>query len=466
MQKKYQNGGHWTDALPENKQWKYILDPRKSSTPELKRLRAATDVFFDITGSPAVALNMAKNLIAKPLAKMGKGAVGWTNKTAGRWTEQLAQGPSEKSLRMYGTKEGKGALESAWNQELKTAKEMTQKVYGDLAQLPEEKQVREIISQMESIDLNSVVKALEKSKKRNPVGINKKVNRKIDELINDIQQTKELPGTQISLPGKKINPKSKTASEVAPQSQKVAGKKIKRKAVAPDEYRNIRIQLDDYLGAAHNKDYKEGLEKAISNAGNAMRKELVDNAPKEYKELMEVYGNKMNKLSRMKSKLGPDSEKAVERAFTMLRTSENASRQPVKELMGEFDEVFGTQFSQKSELMDMARKMGMPGRDKLEVPDFPKGVGSTKLAGILLGGAGMPRFSAKVLRVLDLIESGMGKTSSLGRKLSDVIAREDVAGATAIVKGIESLSEERKDMLEQAIEDDDNETIDRILGDK
>ena len=118
---KYANG-HWTDALPKNDPYKYILDPRTSTvnTPMLKTLRGAAEMAFEIGGDPFAAGGFIK-AISK---RLGKSALRGVPK------EKLTEGGFKLSPAQ--------ATEPGKQQALREAKEIAIQANPHLQKLPAE----------------------------------------------------------------------------------------------------------------------------------------------------------------------------------------------------------------------------------------------------------------------------------------------------------------------------------------
>jgi len=420
MQQKYSQG-HWTDQLDENDPDKYLLDPRRSGNGQLRALRTAGDLMFDIGGDPSVIASGLKNVLklGKPFAKKAVEAPG---KLAGSIAEEVGTVP-EEALRMWGTKDGKKALQGAWNQELPAAKEMADKVFNVAKNLPERKQVNAVLQEMKPIEMDSFIGAIKAQKKAEEASpVVSAFNKKIDKWAKDAEK-------------------------------RYGGKKLSAK-----KYRDMRMDLDQSI--SFTADEKALMDDAFLGVRRKMADNLTKSAPKEWQPLMGEYAEKLQTVDKMKGKLGNDKEKAVERAFSLLRTSENASRQPTKEMMKEFDSVFGTEFSKKSEIMDLSRKLGKTGKKELELPLLPKGATGNRWVALLTGPLGFPRTAPTTLKTIDKLESA----AKTGAKITSQIARDDVAGAQALISTIESLGKEQKTNLDKALEENDETTINSILG--
>jgi len=423
MQKKYANG-HWTDALPATDPDKYLLDPRvNTDDTKLKALRTVGDQVFDVFGDPFIATSLVKHAV-KPLVKP---FLKKTVEAPGKLAETLAGElgtAGRKGVVMTKTKEGRQQLADAWDQELPVAREMTEKVFNAGKHLPERAEVAAVIKNMPDIEMDSFVAKIRSLKKEDEVtDIITSYNKKLDKWANRIEK-------------------------------QYGGKKVSAK-----RYRDMRIDLDQTVNFT--ADEKALMDDAFLGVRRKMADNLVKNAPEEYKSLMKGYAEKLQTVDRMKSKLGNNKATAHEKAFSLLRRSEGKSMQPTKEIMEEFDQTFKTDFSKKSETMDISRKLGDPNEDTFKIPITPKGVGSTKFYAMATGGLGSPRIAPNILKTIDLVEGAIKKTGKIAG-----VAVDDAAKLSVIASTIKNLTPKKRKKLDKALENEDEQTINLMLKQK
>ena len=341
----------------------------------------------EVSPGSAIAETLASGILpiagkyAKPFVK---GVMKAPGKYGGMVAEEVGTVPLE-GLKMWGTKEGKKALKKSWQQELPTARKLVDKVMDVEKTIPETKQIGKIINKMPKKIIADDV---------------------MDEIGRAIQKVKLQTTNKYAI--KKLQ---NLASDFANVN------------VSPATLRAKRIELDDIID--WDKPGAKLLDNLLKGPRAAIEKTLVKNAPKEYKGVMKNYANKLQKVAAIKGKLGNRKSTAEERAFSLLRTVDNDSRQPVKEMLIDFDDVFKTDFTKKAELMHMGRMLGKPGKAELDLPLLPKTPTGNRWVALMTAGLGSPRIAPTLLKGLekpgqlyDLVESGAGKLGKLTPKIS------------------------------------------------
>jgi hypothetical protein len=375
-----------------------------------------------------------------------KGGIKGANYLAKESAETLGQVPIE-GLEMWGSKQGREALKKSWQQELPTAKDMVKKVFNAGKTLPETNQVKAVVSKMPKIDAQPVLQEIDNAiNKISLKNTNSPMIAKLKKLKSDWAVAKEaekksiMLGEETVLPAKVFQSKDgwkiqgykkhpnklgieksgpeksfKTKEEAFDYAKNQMGHRVPKPQdlrVSAESLRNKRIEMDDIIdwtkpGASKMNDLLIGVRRKAEGL-------LQQNAPKEYQPLMAQYADKINKISKLKSKLG-NKNVAEERAFTLLRGVDNDSRQVVKEIVQNFDNTFGTNYVQKAELMHMGRMLGKAGKDKMQVPLWPKGATGNRPLALLAGGAGMPAYASQMLKIPRGAEKAYDYLGGLGR---------------------------------------------------
>lgn len=395
---------------------------------------------------------------ALPIAgKLVKGVAKLPGYLGKETAESIGNVPIE-ALEMWGTKRGRELLRSNWNKELPTAKDMVNKVFNAEKTLPEAKQIKKIISEMPDIPTERVLSTIKAEIDKIPLKQTMSGNKsKLEKLYNDISGKKEISGTNvpytsklqgekqlpstnvpyiskkpkyktvidpITLKPKKVLDESKITKGVRTISGKtvpeetikkgkrfVPGKEVIKKNLKADDFRNKRIALDDLVD--WDKPGATALNESLKKIGGVMRQELIEKAPTQYKPLMKSWANKENNISSMKMLLGNKKSTANQKAFSLLRTVDNQSRQPTKEIVQLFDDTFGTNFVEKAEIMHLGRQLGKAGKEKLEVPFLPKGATGNRVAAIMTAGIGTPATAPYALKALNAPSKGYDMTKNL-----------------------------------------------------
>ncbi len=367
---------------------------------------------------------------AKPLAKkMTKGVQKWAESTA----EEIGQVPLE-GLRMWQTKQGQQALKNAWGKELATSKKMVDNVFNASKTLPEAPYVNNVMKTMGKIDPTPVVQEIDNAiakvslKSTNKAMVTKLKRLKEDFVMAEAKQPGPVvlgEGTNIPViikpsgryvgkweaitrpqgklqPGATKIPKTFDTKDAAIKEYTRRGYKAPTpvyKKFTAQELRDKRIELDDIID--WNKPGASKMNTLLKGPRAKAAQLLVDNAPREYQPAMASYAEKLNTIGKMKRVLGNDKEAAKQKAFTMLRTVDNQTRQPVKEVLANFDKTFGTSYTKQAELMHMARMMGKAGKEKLELPLYSKAATGNRVQAWLRLGLAHPRLAPKALAAFD-----------------------------------------------------------------
>jgi hypothetical protein len=371
-----------------------------------KAIAEAGKMLLEAGGDPIIIGGLMKSIVGK----FGKGAVKATTGTrsvAGDLAGNLGQVP-EKALVKLQTKAGHKELSDAWRQELPTAKEMSKKIFSASKELPESKAVKDMIKEFPEISMK--------------------------------ESTEQLTNSIKNYPLKETNQSSVNSLKKLLKDFKSEGDNI-----TAEKFKSLRENLDDIID--WNSPGAKKLNSELQQVRRSMKQSLLESAKKtgktDYPTIMESWSNKLDKIGRLKKKLGNDPVKAEEKAFSLLNRLENTSGQPTKELVDEFDEVFKTDFSKKSEIMDLSRKAGMPDKDDFKVTILPKAQTGMKALAVVTGGFGWPRFSPKILTVLDKLESATKASTGFANKITKGFntITKDARPPQAILTAIESLSD-------------------------
>ena len=350
--------------------------------------------------------------------------------------EQIGQVPLE-GLQMWSTKSGRKALKSSWGQELPKAKELANNIFNASKSLPHRKLVNNALLRTPKIDPAPITKSIDDAIGEVSLeSTNKGMILKLKKLKKDFSlEKKSLPkviraGEKGAMPIK-INASSKypgkwevwsrwndprklgpgqletlpkyfdsqadAMTEMARQGYKMP--KFETPKISAGKLRAMRMELDDIID--WNAPGANKLNGLLMKPRGTAASLLEANAPPQYKALMADYADKLNKISNMKLKLGNKKTEATQKAFNLLRNVDNATRQPVKEILEEYDATFGTSFLKDAELMHMGRMLGKPGKAALELPLLPKGATGNRVVALMTMGLGFPRVSPYLLKAIE-----------------------------------------------------------------
>jgi len=283
-----------------------------SSTGSTALLRMFSD--------PSVVGGMLKQIGGKTLRGLAKGTVEAPRKITGAMSRGITAMP-EDVLTKYATKEGKATMAKSYGREPAAAEALVRKVFKQ--KLPEEDLVKGFISQADDITIQPVINTLELAKKNIQFKeTNKSAINAIDKLITDF--------------------------------------KSKGKVVTAEQFREMRKQFDDVLGDVYEKEGLSQAQKAFKTTRRKMKELLIKSAPAQYKKTMTKYANKVDARSKIKMRLGKDQNKALERAETLLTTSQNRKGTFKRRELQKFDDLYGTNFGKRSQTMQEARTIADP----------------------------------------------------------------------------------------------------------
>jgi hypothetical protein len=379
---------------------------------------------------PTILFSVIKSLIKKPvkfLAKQG-------NKLAGATAEELS-GVPEKSLRMYGKdKASRQAIKAAADSQLKIADDMLNAIDDVDSYLPERTIINESLKNMPPIKTDKLINTLENSKINAVTAGAKAGNKKIDDLINNIRSSS-------SNRTKIVSPIDGTVS--------YAGGDI-----PADTYRNLRIQFDNELRAAWDKDYKDYIEKAMTKARTTMKNDLVDAAKASgndsYAGAMESYAKKLDAVDQLKKYVGKSSDSRSRRIESFVSNLFNKNNSHKQQVVKELGDVFGQDFLGQSELARIAQDLGPGGVPRL----LPAQTTGRSLLGLLTaaptGGASLaltsPKTAAYTLGTLDKLAPFLSNVNKATNKVVPY-------GLPTVAKSVQNLyNEDRNQALKRASE--------------
>lgn len=369
---------------------------------------------------------------------------------------ELATGIDKEVLRKWSTKAGRKELRAAYGSQDEVGQEIIDFVRNFDERFPEHKQITKMLENMKPIQLKDVVKTLKGGKVKNPIGANLAMNKKIDTLVDQIEDKIELPDTKFTW-GKRLSPATKDimgqttakASVLPGGSRIVKGKTIRKKELSATEFRDLRKQLDDEVEAAFDKEFRSGYEKSLTKGRKSMmeslKKAAKDSGMPQYENLMELYAKKVGTMERVKSNLGKGLRRQEETAESYVANIGSFGKTQKLQNLKDLDEMFGKDFAKKAQLAQEARQLGKAGKDKLEVPLGPKFQTGAKWTAIALGGIGSPKFVSRIL--IPMFDIPEESAATLGKMLYSSIKGQTIY--TPMYKVLSKLSEPEKKRLER-----------------
>ena len=298
---------------------------------------------------------------ALPIAGAARQAVGGKiNKLVGRFSQELT-GVDEEALRLMGTKQGREALQGAFNTQAEIGQELADMINNAFDYMPDGKQIRAAIEGAPSVNVVPLINKLE-SLAGNP-------------------RTKEMQVAADLIRGK--------AEELRLMaSQGDTG------FVRPIDLLDYRQEIDNAIGDQFGKDSGKYIS-ALKQIRHDIRQGLLNTAKgTEYESSMKDLAKKLDALDKVKRMMGGDQVSREMRAESFIRNINSKGKAVRRQWLQDFSELFGGDFVEKSKLARFAEMAGPEGKGGL-MPNWPTG---KSLLGPLYGPAGLavgsPRIAA------------------------------------------------------------------------
>lgn len=426
----------WRDYMEEEgkKEWGSVaagvgapgvtLKTPQSREKEAQFYSNLGDVIFDIVGDPYVAGAMLKRMGA-PLKPFIERA-GTKPRRALKIQVEGKQKLDPETLEMYGWglgKEAKAMRAAAKPREVTRVSrlgretkrmvspekalgdELVERIYNPQKYIPEAKDVNRIIGEMGDISTDNVVNYL---------------NNYADEIEAMWGPTERA-----------------SVSKIRQLASTWAGRRPDAKT-----FKSMREGLDKKIdfakqhGLSHYND-------ALTGARTTMKNDLIFNAPNEYQGLMSDWHEKIDMLDRMKRILGKDIESGKQKSAGFIKNLFGLSKDERVELVKDYDEIFKTDFGDRSRLLYRARELGPSGQPLFETTRADAEWYS------LVAGYGSPWMSSKILSTLKGIEGAGRAGFRLGGALSDALVVP--AKGQILMTTIENLPDKDKKKIDNLL---------------
>jgi len=398
-------------------------------------LKGTIELGGNILSDPTLAFGLTKKIVLKGAKQL--------NRLAGKISQELS-GVPEQSLRAYGAGLGKNAkaIRSASGTQMKIANEMLDAIDDFDNYLPERIIIDKSLKNMPPINSNNLITTLKGSMVQNPVTSGAKAaNRKIRVLINNI--SKEFKGGKIPA----------------------------------EKFRKLRLQFDNELKSAFDKDYKDYIEGAMTKSRNTMKTDLIDAAnasgKPEYIDAMKLYSEKLDAVERLKGYVGKNTETRNRRIESFVSNLFGKNSENKQQVVKEIGDLFGHDFLKQSKLARIASDLGEGGvpswlpRQTTGRSTMGGVAGAGQIAtGIATGNPALvatgtgtlalssPRVSAAILGGMDEAGNLSAKAGSAINKIPGSVVGAPAAASTA-GEIIKRFNEKKKELAIQAIEDPD-----------
>jgi hypothetical protein len=285
-----------------------------------KLLKGAVEIGGNILSDPTIIGGAVKKAISK--------GAGLLNKLAGKVSQELS-GVTEESLRMYGTGLGNDAkaIRAASGTQMKIANDMLDAIDDFDNYIPEKTIIDESLKNMPPIKTDNLIATLDNS-------------------INDMPITE---GAQAA--NAKIEKLKEGIEKIFPDG-----------VIPADKYRRLRIQFDNEIKAAFDKDYKDYIETAITKARTTMKDDLINAAVgtgnQDYVSAMKSYSDKLDVVDRLKGYVGKNSETRSRRVESFISNLFGKNSENKQQVVKELGELFGQDFLEESKLARIASDLG------------------------------------------------------------------------------------------------------------
>jgi len=306
---------------------------------------------------------------------------------------------SEDAFRFLRTKgaEGRKTLEQAQGKAFELGNEIRDIVFNKPEKFfPETKVINDIVEKMPNIPIGPTVKKLRELESqvvgRSDIAV--EVRNVITKQINHLE-----------------NATKSTGPELFDASGRVIPKKITKDVeISAKAFKQTREDLDAFVGNFDQvpPDLKKRMKSIYKSVGAQMRADLVKHAPKEFKEDMKSWHNKLSAIDELKFKFGTNGESFIGSAFGKNKSQRQAALDGIEKAF----EKEGFKIKNRAKLTSLA--------DELETRDFttklraPRRVGEnfTSVSG-LLGSVIPPSTAFKVVNTLEAAGKGLSKVDKL-----------------------------------------------------
>jgi hypothetical protein len=295
-----------------------------------------------------------------------------------------ASGPNmDEAFEFYQTPGAKEALIMHAGTQDKIGKELVYNLVNFDEKLKEVPEIFEALSDMPDIDITPAIEALEAGKKV-PVGgrplkeWEKKANIQIDNEINDLTAGRAGEAVAAAVSEKKAIKELGYTDDLEKMFLENVDQKF---ANAPaGEGANVysaegvydlrkAIDSDFTTGKQGHEDMEKVVNDAIFGARTAIKNSLEEAAVKsgkpEYVKAMRSLAEKLQARDKAFKLLGSNKEVAAKRSESFISNLYNAGKTHDRQVLREFDRVFGSKTSEQARIAAMAKKFGPTG-----VPEF------------------------------------------------------------------------------------------------
>lgn len=269
---------------------------------------------------------------------------------------------SEEALRLAGTKEGRELLKKNKGQAYEIGQELVKSIYNPIEKLPEAKRINEILPKLPAVKADNIISALGEKIVQNPAPEFEKINTKIGNTIDWINNTAIRNGGVLN----------------------------------SGDLMNIRSQLDELLVDSWGRESNTYIT-ALKNARHEIRNSLIEAAQNsgktEYITQMESLAKKLDLTDRIKDRLGSDVRTGEGRAESFVRNLMNQGKSNVREILADYDDVFGTDILKRANASHLSDQLNKKGKLPL-LSNWNTGAGGNILERATIGS---PKVMSKIL---------------------------------------------------------------------